>query len=148
MGLLRLSLDLVANSLDIIDSEEIKERARKLMIDRGTAQPTEEEREELGLDQPQEPDPQTVALTENVNSQTELNLATQANKNADTYNKMVKSQQTNVDSYQALVDTMKVKAEAGLPFTPKDQELLEIQRIMIEEGQESLLQEGIDLDGQ
>ena len=91
---------------------------------------------------------QTVALTENVNSQTELNLATLSNKNADTYNKMVKSQQVNVDSYKTLIDTMKTKSEAGIPMTKQDEELLEIQRFMVEEGQESLLQEGIDLDGE
>ena len=143
-----MSLDLITNSLDIIDSEEIKERARKLMIERGSVEPTEEEAEEMGLNQPKEPDPQTVALTENVNSQTELNLATLSNKNADTYNKMVKSQQVNVDSYKTLIDTMKTKSEAGIPMTKQDEELLEIQRFMVEEGQESLLQEGIDLDGE
>jgi len=66
-----LSLDLVAKDLPILESKELTKRVRRQMIGQGIIEPTEQEVKDLGLDQPQQPDPQQVAITENIQMQTE-----------------------------------------------------------------------------
>ena len=43
--------DMIVKNLDVLDSEEILERVRKQQISAGVVEPTDEEREKLGLDQ-------------------------------------------------------------------------------------------------
>jgi hypothetical protein len=66
-----LGLDLVAKDLNILESKELTKRVRKYMINQGSVEPTEEEAEEMGLNEPQQPDPQEVAITDNILIQTE-----------------------------------------------------------------------------
>ena len=66
-----LAMDLIAKDLPILESRELAKRVRKLMIGQGIVEPTQEEIEDLGLNQPQQPDPQQQAITENIQIQTE-----------------------------------------------------------------------------
>mgnify|MGYP003668142540 CR=1 FL=1 len=66
-----LAMDLVAKDLPILESKELTKRVRKLQIQQGIIEPTDEEREELGLNEPQEPDAQQEAVTTNIQLQTE-----------------------------------------------------------------------------
>jgi phage anti-repressor protein len=64
-------MDLVAKDLPILETKELTKRVRRLMIQNGTIEPTEQEIEDLGLNQPQQPDPQQMAITTNIEMQTE-----------------------------------------------------------------------------
>ena len=114
-----LTGDLVAKSLDVIESEEIADRMRKVYIERGIAEPTEEEIEEMGLNEPQQPDPQTIALVENLNSQTAKNESDIAND--------------QVEREKTMAETAKLQADT-------EAQLLEID--LIESGVSELLQDG------
>ena len=85
-----LAMDLVAKDLPILESKELVKRVRKQMIMNGIVEPTEEEVEELGLNEPQEPDPQETAITENIQIQTEKMISDIENKDADTALKQAK----------------------------------------------------------
>lgn len=89
-----ISGDLLAESLDVINVDEIKKRMRKLYIKKGIAEPTEEEIKEMGLDQPQQPDPQAIALIENLNSQTRKNELELQEIQADTQKKIADAKKT------------------------------------------------------
>lgn len=114
-----ISGDLVAKSLDVIESDEIAKRMRKIYIQKGIAEPTEEEIEEMGLNQPQEPDPQTEALVANLNSQTQKNIS---------------------DMESEAVDREKTKAETEKLRADTEAQLLEID--LIESGVSELLEDG------
>ena len=67
----QMTPDLIAKDLQLLQGDELHKRMRKFMIGQGIATPTEEEIEELGLNQEQAPDPQQQAITENIQIQTE-----------------------------------------------------------------------------
>lgn len=85
-----LAMDLVAKDLPILESKELTKRVRKLMINQGVIEPTEDEVKEYGLDQPQQPDPQQTAITENIQIQSEKLISEINNKDADTESKQAK----------------------------------------------------------
>jgi len=66
----QLGTDLLAKNLNVLGGEELTKRVRKLMIGQGIVEPNEEEIEDLGLNQPQQPDPQQTAITDNINMET------------------------------------------------------------------------------
>ena len=127
-----ISTDLVAKNANVIESDELHKRARKLMIKQGIIEPTQEEIQELGLDQPQQPDPAQDALIDNLNMDTEkkkteitLNDAKEAQTVADTQAKTVKSYQDLIDAYQAQID-------AGIPLGRDELKLMNDAQAMIE----------------
>jgi hypothetical protein len=61
--------------MDINDSEELTSRIRKPMIQAGTIQPSEDEIEEMGLNEPKQPDPLQVALLDNTNMETQKTMS-------------------------------------------------------------------------
>ena len=134
-----ISPDLIAKNLDILEGDELHSRMRKAMIQQGLVEPTEEEIEELGLNQgPTPPDPETQALLDNVNMKTELDKANIENKDADTLAKQVATQQDTAKTLQILVDTIIKKMEAGLPLSQQEMNLVIKQRDIVGEGQEAL----------
>lgn len=134
-----LGLDIIARNLDINDAEELHDRIRLRMIQTGAVQPTEEEKQELGLDQPQEPDPSQVALLENIQISTQKLIADIENTEADTITKQVKAQQEAAKTVDIIVKTMIDKVNAGLPLTNDEVQLIIRQRDMLADSQDSLM---------
>lgn len=133
-----LGMDLVAKDLPILESKELTKRVRKQMILNGTIEPTEEEVEELGLNQPQQPDPQQTAITENIQIQTEKLISDIENQDAKTLETTIKTQQATLDSYKTLIDAYKAQIEAGIPLTATDHNIKVKQQDIITEGQQAI----------
>ena len=57
--------------MDLNNADEIRDRIRKYMLKQGTVEPTPEEAEEMGMNEPQPPDPMQEALVGNLQAQTE-----------------------------------------------------------------------------
>ena len=133
-----LALDLVAKDLPILESKELTKRVRKQMIDQGIIEPTEQEIEDLGLNQPQAPDPQQVAITENIQIQTEKLISDIENQDAKTLQTQVETQQATIAAYEKLIDTFKTQTEAGIPLTEADHNIRVKQQDIIVEGQQGL----------
>ena len=136
-----LAMDLVAKDLPILESKELTKRVRKLMIQQGVVEPTEEETKELGLDQEQAPDPQQEAVTTNIEMQTEKLMSEIENEDANTRERAVKAQGEAVDTYHKLLETFKMQADAGIPLNAGDRQLLIKQRDIVMESQQ-ILDEG------
>ncbi len=134
-----IALDLIVKNLDILESEEMNQRVRLGMIKQGTIEPTEEEVKDLGLDQPQQPDPTQVAITENIQMQTQEKMAKIQNMNADTVSKAVKSQQEATVSLQNLMEIMLEKTQAGITLSDEDLALLRGQKAITQESQIGLI---------
>jgi hypothetical protein len=133
-----LAMDLVAKDLPILESKELVKRVRKQMIQQGIVEPTEEETKELGLDQPQQPDPQQTAITENIQIQTEKLISDIENQDAKTLQTQVDTQQATIAAYEKLIDTFKTQVEAGIPLTQDDHNIRVKQQDIIIEGQQAL----------
>jgi hypothetical protein len=133
-----LAMDLVAKDLPILEAKELTKRVRKQMIVQGVIEPTDDEIEKLGLDQPQQPDPQQVAITDNINMQTEKLMSDIDNQDADTTSKLLKAQQATIQSYKTLIDAYKTQSEAGIPFSKSDHDIRVKQQDIIEESQQEI----------
>ena len=133
-----VSMDLVAKDLPILESKELTKRVRKQMIANGTIEPTEQEIEDLGLNEPQQPDPQQVAITENIQMQTEEMISNIQNKDADTLAKQLKAQQSTIDTYKTLMEAYEKQIQAGIPFTATDHNIRLKQQDIMEEGQQAI----------
>lgn len=118
--------DLIAKSLDVIESEEIYKRMRGLYVKQGKVEPTEEEIEEFGLNQPQQPSPEQQALIENLNSQSQENLVS-------TRKMISEMAQKAVDGMETMVDTYTKQQEAGTPVSIEQQQALlqQVQLVMM-----------------
>jgi len=150
-----IAMDLVAKDLPILESKELTKRVRKLYIQQGTIEPTEEEIKELGLDQPQQPDPQQEAITTNIEMQTTKLMSDIESQDAKTLQTTVDTQNATIKAYKDLMDAYKTQAETGIPFTRDDRNIILKQQEIVEEAQEqvsegpnreitaSLVQEGL-----
>lgn len=125
-----LVIDLIAKNGDFNNSEELIERIRSFQIKQGAVDPTEEEKEKLGMNQPQEPDPMQTAQLENIQASTEqLRIATEKiisdtlHKDAETEKKFAETQKIMVDSFASLQKSLLDKMGAGLPITEEEQDL-------------------------
>lgn len=141
-----LALDLIVKNMDLNGGEEIERRIRKRMITQGVIEPTDEEKEELGLDQPPAPDPTNVALNRNLDAQTEKLqiegqkiIAEVENKDADTQKKTMETQKISVDSLVAIREIVIKKIQAQIPVTPEEIELIQGQSVIVEETQGDVL---------
>lgn len=133
-----LAMDLVAKDLPILESKELTKRVRKIQIQQGIIEPTEEEIEDLGLNQPQQPDPQQVAVTENIQIQTEKLISDIEAQDAKTLQTTVDTQKATIEAYEKLIDTFKVQSEAGIPLSQADHNIRVKQQDIIIEGQQAL----------
>tara|TARA_R110000737_G_scaffold85802_2_gene118280 strand:- start:950 stop:3112 length:2163 start_codon:yes stop_codon:yes gene_type:complete len=133
-----LAMDLVAKDLPILESKELTKRVRKMQIQQGIIDPTDEEREELGLDQPQQPDPQQLAVTTNIEMQTAEIQSKIENNDAKTAETMVKAQGEAVDAYKVLLETYKEQVALGIPLSNADRALIIKQRDIVAGSQQTL----------
>lgn len=142
----KLALDLIVDNLDLNQGEELTKRVRKDMIQQGIVEPTEEEKQELGLDQPAPPDPMQTALLENLQAQTEQIVTNNArlaadirNKDADTQKKILEAQKQTIDSFVKLRESLLEKLEQGIPITSEDLDLIQAQAAIVGEEQLDIL---------
>ncbi|MEE8207807.1 MAG: portal protein, partial [Nitrosomonadaceae bacterium] len=112
----QLAIDLVAKNLNILDGEELAKRARKMMINQGVADPTEEEIEEMGLNVEAPPDPNQIALIDNVNAQTTKIEADIENQDAKTQQVLVQTQGETIKTLKTLMEAYKAQVEVGIPL--------------------------------
>jgi len=133
-----LSLDLVAKDLPILESKELTKRVRKQMIAQGTIEPTEQEIEDLGLNESQQPDPQQVAITTNIEMQTEKMMSDIEKQDAETLQIAVKTQQETIKSYETMIKAFTEQLQAGIPLTSADHNMRVKQQDIIEEGQQAI----------
>lgn len=133
-----LALDLVAKDLPILESKELTKRVRKQMISQGIVEPTKEEIEELGLDQPQEPDPQQTAITENIQIQTEKLISDIENQDAKTLQVTIDTQAETIKTYETYMKALKAQQDAGIPLSVDDHNVRVKQLDIIEEAQQQV----------
>ena len=133
----RIATDLIAKNLDVLESDELTKRVRKLMIKDGTVEPTEEEAEKMGLNEPQQPDPNQQALVDNVNMQTEKLMSDIEKQDAGTQKTLIQAQTETIKGYETMVKAMKAQQEAGLAITNEEAELLRDQQAIVELAQEA-----------
>ena len=133
-----LAMDLVAKDLPILESKELTKRVRRAMIKQGVVEPSDEEIKELGLDQPQAPDPQQQAITENIQIQTEKLISEIENKDADTVEKKLKAQQSTIETYKTLIEALEKKIEMGISLSPQDRSAVVKQLDIMREGQQEI----------
>jgi hypothetical protein len=133
-----IAMDLVAKDLPILESKELTKRVRKLYIQNGTVEPTEEEIKELGLDQPQQPDKQQEAITTNIEMQTEELMGKIEERDAKTLQITIDTQNSTIKAYKDLMDAYKVQRETGIPLTSDDRNIILKQQDIIEEAQQNI----------
>ena len=131
-------MDLVAKDLPILESKELTKRVRKLYIQQGTVEPTEEEIKELGLDQPQQPDKQQEAITTNIEMQTEKLMSDIESQDAKTLQTTVDTQNSTIKAYKEYIETLKIKIESNIPLTSDDRNIMLKQQDIIEEAQQNI----------
>jgi hypothetical protein len=134
----QVATDLIAKNLNVLESDELTKRVRKQMIGQGIVDPTDDEIEALGLDQPQQPDPMQMALLENVQIQTQKIISDIENKDADTLSKQVKAQQETAKTVDIVVGTMIEKVKAGIPLSDQEVMLAIKQRDILAESQQQV----------
>lgn len=131
-----LAMDLIAKDLPVLESKELSKRVRKQMIGQGIIEPTEEEIKDLGLDQPSQPDPQQVAVTDNINMQTEKLISDIENQDAKTRQTIIDTQQKTIDSYKTYIESLQLSQEAGVPLSESDHDIRIKQRDLIVDTQQ------------
>jgi len=134
-----LIMDLVVGNLDINNSDEVTKRVRAQMIQAGTIQPTEDEIEELGLNNETPPDPTQVAMLENIQMATQKLMADIENTEADTVSKQVKAQQEAAKTVDIMAQTLMDKLKAGLIVTNDEIQLILAQRDILADSQDALI---------
>ena len=137
-----LTTDLIAKNMNIIESDELTKRLRKPMILSGTIEPTDDEIEELGLNQPQAPDPQKQALVDNVNMQTEEMMAGIEQTDAETQKTLVSTQTEAIDAYKKLVEAFEKQVAMGVSLTEQQKTLLVTQGDIVA-GAQDIIEEGM-----
>ena len=135
-----LAMDLVAKDLPILESKELTKRVRKIQIGQGIIEPTEEEIEELGLNQEQAPDPQQVAITDNINMQTTDLQSKIEERDAKALQTTVDTQNSTISAYKDLIDALTKKIESGIPLTPDDRDIIQKQQDIVEEAQQEIVE--------
>lgn len=133
-----LAMDLVAKDLPILESKELTKRVRKIQIQQGIVTPTDEEREEYGLDQPQEPDAQQTAVTTNIEMQTAKLQSDIENQDAETLETSIDSQNSTIKAYGELIKAYKMQIDAGIPLTAADRNIIIKQQDIMQEAQQGI----------
>jgi DNA primase len=143
-----LAGDVLIGNMDLNEGEELKKRFRKRQIDQGIVEPTDEEKEELGLDQPPPPDPMQEALIRNVEQQSvseEMKQAEMAAKieslEASTQKAFADTQKVFTDSLKSFAETLKIKQEdLGLPIDQDDAATADGIQGMVDQATEEIME--------
>lgn len=104
--------DLIVKGLDLGDGGELHDSLRRDMINNGQVEPTEEEREEFGLDQVQQIQQQLIpVLTEQLTNEANIRIL---NAQADQLESEAQSQQVNSQSkeMEAMAELLKQQSAA------------------------------------
>ena len=109
------------------------------MIQRGIVDPTEEEAEELGLNQPQQPNPSQQAIVDNVNMQTEKLISDIEKQDAQTMQIRLDAQESTINAYETLMKAYKAQLEAGIPLGVDEHNLRKDQEGVMEIAQDALV---------
>jgi hypothetical protein len=115
-----LSRDLIAKNLDLLETEELTERIRMRMIQKGFIEPTEEETEKMGLNNPKEPTESEKALLENVQMQTEKMMAEIVESDAKTAKLMSQINSENMEAMKTMLENFTAQQEIGIPVSVRD----------------------------
>lgn len=132
------AMDLIAKNIDVIGSDELYKRIRKMMVMQGIAEPTDDEIEEMGLNQLQQPDPSQQALVDNINMQS-ANLQSQIEeRDAKTLKTTVDAQAKTIESLKTLLEAFEKQQAMGIPLDRNSAELIDNQEGIVELGQDNL----------
>jgi hypothetical protein len=115
-----IATDLIAKNLDVLESEELTKRVRQRMIQQGVVTPTDDEREELGLDQPQPPSESEQALLDNVLMQNEKLMAEIENLDAKNAKLMADINKENMEAMETMLGNFLKQQEVGIPLSGRD----------------------------
>jgi hypothetical protein len=133
-----IAMDLVAKDLPILEAKELTKRVRKVYIQQGIVEPTDEEIKDLGLNQPQQPDKQQEAITTNIEMQTEKLMSDIESQDAKTLQTTVDTQNSTIKAYKEYIETLKIKIESNIPLTSDDRNIMLKQQDIIEEAQQNI----------
>jgi hypothetical protein len=133
-----IASDLIAKNLDILEADELTKRVRLKMIQEGLVQPTEEETEEMGLNQPKEPTESEKALLENVQMQTEKMMAEIVNSDAKTAKLMSEINSENMEAMKTMLENFAAQQEIGIAVSANDNDRRIKQGDIIAESQNSV----------
>jgi len=136
-----ISSDLIAKNMNITEADELNKRLRKIMIPQGIVEPTDEEIQEMGLNQPQQPSEQDRALIDNVDMQTAQMQADIENTDAKTQETLVKTQSETVAAYKELFEAFEKQINIGVPLSAQQRALLVKQGDIVADAQD-ITQEG------
>jgi hypothetical protein len=115
-----IATDLIAKNLDILEAEELTKRVRMQMIQQGLIEPTDEEAEEMGLNQPKEPTESEKALLENVQMQTEKMMAEIVESDAKTAKLLSQINKENMEAMKTMLENFTAQQEIGIPVSVRD----------------------------
>jgi hypothetical protein len=135
----QVAIDLIAKNLNVLENDELTKRVRRLMIKQGIVDPTEEEAEELGLNQPQQPDPQQTAITDNINIQSEKLISDIEKQDAETLKTRMQAQAETIKTYETLIKAYKTQQEAGIPLGLDEHQIRKDQQALVELGQDGVV---------
>jgi hypothetical protein len=135
----QVAIDLIAKNLNVLENDELTKRVRRLMIKQGIVDPTEEEAEELGLNQPQQPDPQQTAITDNINMQSEKLMSDIEKQDAETLKTRMQAQAETIKTYETLIKAYKTQQEAGIPLGLDEHQIRKDQQALVELGQDGVV---------
>jgi hypothetical protein len=133
-----IATDLIAKNLDILEADELTKRVRMQMIQQGLIQPTEEETEEMGLNQPKEPTESEKALLENVQMQTEKMMAEIVESDAKTAKLLSQINKENMDAMKTMLENFTAQQEIGIAVSASDNDRRIKQGDIIAESQNSV----------
>jgi hypothetical protein len=136
----QLALDLIIDNMELNNKDEIKKRIRRYMVEQGTAEPTDEEIEEMGLDQEPPPDPLNQAYVENINMQTEKLIAEIRNKDADTQNKIMSANEKSIKALTDLIEGYIKQMDAGIPIGEPEVDIIEGQQALVQDVQKDTIE--------
>lgn len=134
-----VAIDLIAKNLNVLENDELTKRVRRLMIQQGTVDPTEEEAEELGLNQPQQPDPQQIAITDNINMQSEKLMSDIEKQDADALKTRMQAQSETIKAYKTLMEAYKEQLESGIPLGIDEHVIRKDQQALVELAQDGVV---------
>ena len=136
--LAELSPDLIAKNLDLLEGEELTKRLRARMIKDGTVTPTEEEAEEMGLNQQQEPSETDKALLENVQMQSADLQSKIEERDAKIENTMADTNAKMIAAMKDMLDNFAKQQEIGIPLSQDDHANRVKQNDLIGESQQEI----------
>jgi hypothetical protein len=138
----RLGMDIVVKNMELNEGDELHDRLRKEMVNQGIVEPTKDEIEKYGLNQPKPPDPMQQELIKNLAAQTdeanmrvEKMMAEIEKRDAETQKLIMDTNKSAMDAFATMTDALVKKFEAGIPISQDDATMAEGQSALVQESQ-------------